>query len=175
MITSTNTTPFSHTVGRDKVLRTVQYFSRFLSWYLYRTNTPQTTVETFTKLKTNLGLVRKAMRLGKFVEHFRAAAIAADASSMDPVLRFCAVGRQLGYAFYLTLDALTYLDAAGIRRSEAAKRWQREAYRAWFAGLACSIVGGVYTLWSMRVEGLRAKEVQGTDAEKVVEGKRVVR
>merc|ERR1711977_311573 len=26
------------TVGRDKLLRTIQYFSRFYAWYLYRTN-----------------------------------------------------------------------------------------------------------------------------------------
>ena len=47
------------------------------------------------------------MRFGKFVEHFKAAAVAADAKVMDPVLRYCAVGRQLGYAGYLTLDTVT--------------------------------------------------------------------
>ena len=44
------------------------------------------------------------MRVGKNVEHFKAAAVAADAKGMDPVLKYCAVGRQLGYAMYLSLD-----------------------------------------------------------------------
>lgn len=44
------------------------------------------------------------MRVGKFVEHFRAAAVASDARSMDPVLRYATVGRQLGYAMYMLLD-----------------------------------------------------------------------
>ena len=44
------------------------------------------------------------MRVGKNVEHFKAAAVAADAKGMDPVLKYCAVGRQLGYAVYLSLD-----------------------------------------------------------------------
>lgn len=44
------------------------------------------------------------MRVGKFVEHFRAAAVASDAQSMDPVLKFTTVGRQLGYAFYMLAD-----------------------------------------------------------------------
>lgn len=44
------------------------------------------------------------MRVGKFVEHFRAAAVASDAKSLDPVLRFTAIGRQLGYAFYMLCD-----------------------------------------------------------------------
>jgi hypothetical protein len=47
------------------------------------------------------------MRVGKFVEHFRAAAIASDAPSLDPVLRYTTVGRQLGYAMYMVLDNVT--------------------------------------------------------------------
>ena len=48
------------------------------------------------------------LRTGKFVEHFKLAAIAADAkTSVDPVLKFCAVGRQVGYGVYLALDTLT--------------------------------------------------------------------
>jgi peroxin-11B len=92
------------TVGRDKVLRTLQYFSRFLAWYLYRTNRPQSTISPYETTKKQFGATRKLMRVGKFVEHFRAAAIASDAKSMDPVLRFTTIGRQLGYAFYMLLD-----------------------------------------------------------------------
>ncbi len=47
------------------------------------------------------------MRVGKFVELFRAAAEASDSKGTDPVLKYCAVGRQLGYAGYLLLDNLT--------------------------------------------------------------------
>jgi peroxin-11B len=55
-------------------------------------------------MKKQFGLTRKIMRLGKFVEHLKAAAVATDAKNMDPVLRACAVGRQLGYAAYMTFD-----------------------------------------------------------------------
>lgn len=44
------------------------------------------------------------MRVGKFVEHFRAAAVAGDARALDPVLRYLTVGRQLGYAGYMLCD-----------------------------------------------------------------------
>lgn len=37
--------------------------------------------------------------------------MAADSKNMDPVLKYCAVGRQLGYGVYLTLDAVTYVSA----------------------------------------------------------------
>jgi peroxin-11B len=46
------------------------------------------------------------MRVGKFVEHFRAAAVASDAKSMDPVLKMLTVGRQLGYAAYMLADSV---------------------------------------------------------------------
>ena len=113
------------------------------------------------------------MRLGKFVEHFKAAALAADSKSMDPVLKYLAVGRQLGYAFYLSFDALTYVDQVGIRKFEGAARLQREAYRAWFAGLLCNIVAGVYQLYNMRAE--TREQTVSADAEKTVELKKIAR
>ena len=44
------------------------------------------------------------------MEHFKAAAVAIDTKGMDSVLRYCAIGRQLGYAMYLSLDAITYVN-----------------------------------------------------------------
>jgi len=159
------------TVGRDKTLRTIQYFSRFLAWYTYRTNQPQSTVALFENIKKNFSNVRKCMRLGKFVEHFKAAAIASDSKSLDPVLKYLAVGRQLGYAFYMTFDALTYIDQVGIRKFEGAARLQKEAYRAWFAGLLCNVAAGIYTLYNMRLE--MRKQNESSDAEKHVEVKKL--
>jgi peroxin-11B len=63
----------------------------------------------YEAIKKQFGLSRKLLRVGKNVEHLKAAAAAADAPSMDPVLRYCAVGRQLAYALYLSLDAVTYV------------------------------------------------------------------
>lgn len=94
----------NYPVGRDKILRTLQYFSRFLAWYLYRTNRPQSAIAPFDATKKQFGATRKLLRVGKFVEHFRAAAVASDAKTLDPVLRVTTIGRQLGYAFYMLFD-----------------------------------------------------------------------
>ena len=111
------------------------------------------------------------MRLGKFVEHFKAAAIAADSKSLDPILKYLAVGRQLGYAFYMTFDALAYIDQVGIRKFEGAARLQKEAYRAWLAGLLCNVAAGLYTLYQMQIE--MKKQRESSDAEKAVEVKKL--
>ncbi len=159
------------TAGRDKVLRTVQYFARFYAWYLFRTNGTTAEVAPWEAAKKQLGLVRKVMRTGKNVEHLRAAARAADAKNMDPVLRYAAVGRQLGYAGYLTFDMATLPDALGIRKSPAAKRLQQEAYRFWAMGLLCSVVAQLYTLYRLRE---REAKVDKKEGEGVVESKRIV-
>ena len=157
-------------------MRTLQYFARFYAWYLYRTNTPQAAIAPFLAIKSQFALIRKSLRLGKSVEHLKAAAQAYDAkpSALDPFLRFCAVGRQLGYAGYMSADNVHFLHASGIRKftKENAAKWQERAYRAWATGLTCNVVAGVYQLWRLRERerGLDRKEGEG-----VVEGKRIER
>jgi peroxin-11B len=105
------------------------------------------------------------------VEHIKAAAVALDSKNPDPVLKYCAVGRQLGYAGYLTFDALTFLDAAGIRKSPRTKRLQQEAYRFWMFGLLFSAISGVYSLYSLRRQAAKIdkKDGEGAVATKKIE------
>ncbi|KAK7721912.1 Peroxisomal membrane protein PMP27 [Botryosphaeria dothidea] len=159
-------------VGRDKFLRTLQYWSRFYAWYLYRTNNPQAKVAQYDAVKKNFGMARKLLRLGKFVEHFKAAAIAADAKGMDAVLKYCAIGRQLGYAGYMLLDNLTVPDVVGFRKSANIKTVQEQAYRAWMTGLLFNVVAGVYSLAQLRK---RVAAVDEKEAESVVEKKKIER
>ncbi|KOS23054.1 Peroxisomal membrane protein PMP30A [Escovopsis weberi] len=163
------------TVGRDKILRTLQYFARFYAWYLLRTNGSPAQIAPWAATKAQFGLARKILRVGKNVEHVKAAAQAADSPAKaallaDPVMRYAAVGRQLGYAGYLSLDALTVPDAAGIRKWSGAKDVQRHAYRFWAAGLVFSIVAQSYTLYRLR---LREAKIDRKDGEGVVESKRL--
>ncbi|KAL2049858.1 hypothetical protein ABVK25_009842 [Lepraria finkii] len=160
------------TVGRDKLLRTLQYFSRFYAWYLFRTNNPARVIAPYEAIKKQFGLTRKCLRIGKNVEHFKAAAVAMDAKSMDPVLRYCAVGRQLGYAGYMTLDWITYMDAAGIRPMANAKRLLREAYKFWFVGLTFNIIAGMYSLQRIRQ---KEQNIDKNEGEGVVESKKLIK
>ena len=111
------------------------------------------------------------MRIGKFVEHFKAAAIAIDNKSpIDPVLRYLAVGRQLGYAGYLTFDAIGAIDVIGIKKLESAKKLQENAYRCWMAGLIFSAISGLYSLWRLQE---KEKTVDRKEGEGVVEAKKI--
>jgi peroxin-11B len=158
------------TAGRDKVLRIIQYFSRFYAWYLYRTNNPKATIAPFEAAKKSLGLTRKVLRIGKFVEHFKAAAVAADAKSIDPVLRYLAVGRQLGYAGYLTLDNITALDVTGIKKIDNVKQISRQAAKFWLTGLLFNAVAGFYKLYQLKQ---RSQTLNKKEGEAAVEGKQI--
>jgi hypothetical protein len=113
------------------------------------------------------------MRLTKFIEHFKLAAVASDANTSDPIVKYLAVGRQLGYAFYMLLDNMTYPDVAGIKKFSAAARLQKEAYRAWCVGLTCNVVAGLYALYNLRLA--EQKQVDSADAEKAVEVKKLAK
>jgi peroxin-11B len=160
------------TVGRDKLLRVVQYFARFYAWYLFRTNGTPGEVAPWESLKAKLGLVRKVLRAGKGAEHLKEAALLADDPKLaDPVLKYAAVGRQLGYAGYLTLDLLTLPAAVGFwPATERTKRIQRQAYQFWAYGLACSVVAGAYKLYRLREREARVDRKEGDGA---VESKRI--
>jgi len=164
------------TVGRDKVLRTVQYFARFYAWYLYRTNNPTSAIQPWTVLKNQFGLTRKILRAGKFVEHLRAGSEIYDAavksSNGDKITQYLQVLRQIGYAGYLFFDLLTLLDALGVKKDPRAKNIQATAYRFWFTGLSASALAGVYNTYRLRE---RTKVVDEKDAEAKVEKVKIAR
>ncbi|KAI0514924.1 peroxisomal biogenesis factor 11 [Xylaria bambusicola] len=165
------------TVGRDKVLRLLQYFARFYSWYLLRTNATRAEIAPYDAIKKSFGSTRKLLRVGKNVEHIKAAAVAFDSLTTknaggDAVLKYLALGRQIGYAGYLTGDALTVPTALNIKAWDGAKRAGREAYRFWAIGLACSVVAQLYTLNQLRQ---REAKVDLKEGEGVVEAKKIAR
>lgn len=157
-------------IGADKTIRTIQYFSRFYSWYLYRTNNPERLIQPWATLKIQLALVRKVLRAGKFVEHIRAGAEIYDASSKarngDQIVSYLQLLRQVGYAGYLFFDTLTLPDALGVKKYESAKRLQATAYKMWLLGLLASASAGVYTHYKLQT---RFKNTNEKDPEGRVE------
>ncbi|KHN99069.1 Peroxisomal biogenesis factor 11 [Metarhizium album ARSEF 1941] len=161
------------TVGRDKLLRTVQYFARFYAWYLLRTNATRAQIAPWDVTKKQLGLTRKILRVGKNVEHLRAAVEAAD--NPKPVaafLRYAAVGRQIGYAGYLTLDSAAVPDAAGIKKWDGAKTLQAYGFRFWALGLVFSISAQLYTLHQLN---RREASIDRKDGEGVINSRHIAR
>ncbi|KAG0005069.1 Peroxisomal membrane protein PMP27 [Entomortierella chlamydospora] len=126
------------TVGRDKLYRGVQYFSRFLAWFLLRSGATKETVTRFDNLKKTLALSRKC----KPIEHFESAMTAM--SLREEIIRFFTVGKQLSYAGYLAFDALVFLDGAGAYKFQNIKRYIELSNKFWLSGIIFSFLGGLY-------------------------------
>lgn len=116
------------------------------------------------------------MRIGKFVEHFRAASELYDAAmksgSGDKIVQYLQILRQLGYGGYMFTDMLTVPDAMGVKKFASAKRLQSSAYRFWLLGLVSSALAGVYANYRLST---RVKEINEKDAEGKLEKAKIAK
>jgi len=162
---------WSTTIGRDKTYRTVQYFSRFLAWYLLSRGHKDAAAR-WNALKSALGSGRKLMRLGKPLEHLQAA-LRATASAGPSGEQITTIGRQLAYAGYLSYDALIWLGSVKFLSLTPA---QKESYgkisnRFWLAGIVLNLVHALLKAGRLadEVKALRSPagaEKVGDDAER---------
>ncbi|CAG8805581.1 37151_t:CDS:2, partial [Gigaspora margarita] len=132
------------TLGRDKVYKGVQFFARFLAWYLSRINYDKETIKRLNSLKSTIASSRKLMRTGKFVEHLQQASKALK--EKDEIARFTTVGRRLGYTVYLFCDSLLWAHSTGVYKFEQIKKITEVAYKFWIFGLTSSIIHCIYKL-----------------------------
>ncbi|KAL2888141.1 Peroxisomal biogenesis factor 11 (PEX11) [Ceratocystis lukuohia] len=152
-----------NTLGRDKIIRCLQYFGRFYTWYLLRTNGTKAQIAPWEAVKKQLGLVRKIMRAGKSADHFRSLMGLIQNKTQEPVLRYMNMMHALCFTIYLSFDSATLLDATGIRKMEKAKLYQREANRFWAMGLIASMLAQSYRLFLLneRLSTIDKKEADG--------------
>jgi peroxin-11B len=157
------------TIGRDKLMRTVQYFARFLSYYLYRQGYSKQAIALWKTLQLNLGLSRKLFRIGKPLSHAKIAATSYHNKTADPVIRASTIGRNLGFVCYLTLDSLVWLHGSRVHQFPADKfaRIQQTANRFWLAGLVSSILGSLYKYQQARATTFVLAGEQEKDAASI--------
>ncbi|RKP07734.1 peroxisomal biogenesis factor 11 [Thamnocephalis sphaerospora] len=128
------------TMGRDKVYRLVQYFARFLGYYLaQREGYDKQTVQRLANLKSSLGLARKLMRIGKPIEHLQT--LVKSFGIHDDVLRVLAVGRSASLGVYLFFDMLQWV---GVYKFQDIRAISQKAARFWMIGLALNLNAGLY-------------------------------
>lgn len=153
------------TVGRDKTYRLVQYFSRFLAWYFLLLGRKEQAAR-YNALKSALGSGRKLMRLFKPIEHAQAALRAASTPEY-PFEQYTAIGRQLGYFGYLSLDMIVWANSIKFLSlsPETAKKVNLTSQRFWLSGILFSIVHSAAKSARITQEVKKLREV-GSVAEK---------
>ncbi|KAI3660247.1 hypothetical protein MP638_005110 [Amoeboaphelidium occidentale] len=133
------------TVGRDKLYRLVQYFSKYLAFYLQASGTlEKSTIEKLTRLSSAVGLARKLFRVGKPIDFFQT--IMKSVNIKDDVIRYCVVGRSTFLAGWLTLDIFQWLNAQKVIEIQDIKTINRTAAKCWLLGLICAVTADLYRL-----------------------------
>ncbi|KAI6044947.1 peroxisomal biogenesis factor 11 [Pisolithus marmoratus] len=150
-------------LGRDKLYRAIQYFSRFLAWYL-QSRGQKLEATRWTALKNHLALARKLMRLGKPVEHLQAALRAAQTAG-DISEQLATIGRQISYFGYLVYDAVVWANAIKLinLKPSTSQKVTRVSNQFWLSGILFSIVHDLLKAGRLAVDvkKLRLPDNQG--------------
>ncbi|QLL33113.1 hypothetical protein HG536_0E00230 [Torulaspora globosa] len=123
------------TAGREKVLRLLQYLSRFLAF--------QQSSVLAKQLQAQFTVVRKILRFLKPLNHLQAASKFYDNKlSGDALVRACNVIKNLAYAGYLSFDQVNLLRMLRLVpvTGFTAKRVPLWSNWCWFVGLLTGLV-----------------------------------
>ncbi|KAI9353106.1 peroxisomal biogenesis factor 11 [Pilaira anomala] len=137
------------TVGREKLCRLVQYFARFYAFYLFRNGAPKDTIQRWVDLKTHLGNGRKFFRLLKPVEFAQTGL--KSLAIKDEVLRYTAVAKQIGMAFYYLTEVFVLSNSINFYKSPNIKKITEFGQRCWMAAIAASLISGLYKFKQLNV------------------------
>ncbi|KAI8904800.1 peroxisomal biogenesis factor 11, partial [Gorgonomyces haynaldii] len=124
------------TVGRDKIHRFLQYYSKFLLSFQF----DKETLDKLQKLQSICQMTRKTSRLGRTVEFWD---LAYHDKQLDSVPRLLTQGKNVMMGSWLIFDTLQWLSALGFK-FENIKQINERAYRCWFYALVCSLLANVY-------------------------------
>ena len=137
------------TPKREKTFRLLSYLSRFLGYYAYKKGYSKETIELWSNLKAHFTFIRKAMRFFKPVNHLQLASKAFDNKLMDPILQFTTIVRNLGYAGYLTIDAIVFFKLLGIIDKKKYPNLGKYASRFWLLGLIAGLINSLRIIYSL--------------------------
>ncbi|KAK6970236.1 peroxisomal membrane protein 11A [Biomphalaria glabrata] len=138
----------SHTSARDKIFRLVQYSSKLILWQLTY-GSPAVKGEVITRLKKlegTIGLSRKLLRLGNFVEM---AFKTIDAlNTPDVTLRVLSVISNASKVVWLFIDNMLWFGKIDVIKMDQAF-WTQWSLRAWLLALATASIVSMVKLQSV--------------------------
>ncbi len=139
--------------GRDKIVRTIQYASRFLTWYLAQHNSADAS-KRFKTLEDSASMSRKVFRLAKFIAHFQSASKTFLEES-DGVVKLTTVIQQLALALWLLYDHVIWAGKLGLVKTDRLPSYTRRANIFWLIAMVMGIAKCSYQLQQSQAVALR--------------------
>ncbi|KAG0173614.1 Peroxisomal membrane protein PMP27 [Apophysomyces sp. BC1034] len=151
------------TVGREKLCRLVQYFSRFYVFYLLRTGAPKDVVARWENLKQHIANGRKFFRLLKPVEFAQAGV--KGLSLEDQVLRAATVIKQAGMFFYYSSEVFVLTTAINFYKPDKLKEITTFGQKCWFTAIAASFLSGLYKYKQIKTKAAQLEKRRKAGAD----------
>lgn len=102
------------TDAREKLLRLLQYFVRFMRCWRFRRTIAPEWERLLPGLQASFTLARKPLRALKPLNHLDALCASVCDELTDPVLRYAEALKQLGFLLFFSLDAVQWLKMLGL-------------------------------------------------------------
>eukprot|EP00051_Salpingoeca_urceolata_P013625 m.171655 g.171655 ORF g.171655 m.171655 type:complete len:406 (+) comp17845_c0_seq2:100-1317(+) len=153
------------TTGRDKIYRTLQYASRFLSHYALTKLGAKLIAERLKNLERGLSSGRKLMRLGKTLDYLLTTQKAL--LERDSLLRILSVATEVNRAGRMLFDMLMWAYQVGVLKGDRTSIGKLGSW-CWLLGIATSFGKNAYVLGQLLEDEKRLRQRREKDAAEEV-------
>ncbi|KAG7886575.1 hypothetical protein KL938_000228 [Ogataea parapolymorpha] len=145
--------------GRDKLLRTLQYVTKLLAYYLLRTGSSVNNYYLVRRLQDLFTLSRKPLRALKPLKHLKALSVTVDNELGDGYTKLFESVKQASYSLYYGFDTVHWLKMLGLLRNRNGKLLVKVEQVCSFFWLVALVSGLLQNVRQLRVSYLRKQEL----------------
>ncbi|KAJ1570132.1 Peroxisomal membrane protein PMP27 [Nowakowskiella sp. JEL0078] len=151
-VTADHTVKFlSTTVGRDRIYRFAQFFSRYLSWHLQQSGNKDDS-SRYANLSVAIGQTRRyylplnfeVIAAGRQLEFIRG--IQKAVVIKDETIRATTIAKNFFLSLWLTYDFLAWIQSTGFTKFQQIKTITKRSSQFWLLALIASTIGSAYRL-----------------------------
>ncbi|XP_076176498.1 peroxisomal biogenesis factor 11ab [Ptiloglossa arizonensis] len=131
------------TVGRDRIIRLLQYGSRAYWYYAQNTRTTQHSAEILRSLEYTFSSFRKLLRLGRCLDSLYSASKLMKYP--DVGIRVTLILSKIANALFLLADHIIWIGRVGLLRINIEK-WSKVANKYWLMSIIMNLTRDIYEI-----------------------------
>lgn len=134
----------SQTAGRDKLVRFLQYLSRFLGHRLQLRGSKD--VDRLRSLEYNFSTFRKLLRFGRCVDTLYS--VLPIVNHPDPAIRLIVSSSKISNSLFLLADHMLWLSRSGVCEVDSDK-WSNISNKYWLYSITMNLVRDFYEIYQI--------------------------
>ncbi|XP_029031906.1 peroxisomal membrane protein 11B [Osmia bicornis bicornis] len=131
------------TVGRDKIIRLLQYGSRAYWYYAQNTHSTQHSAEVLRSLEYTFSSFRKLLRLGRCLDSLYSALKVMKYPNL--AVRVTLTLSKISNALFLLADHIIWIGRVGLLRVNIEK-WSKIANKYWLMSIIMNLIRDIYEI-----------------------------